>query len=84
MLRLRFTLAPGSCSLGCHGSFHTLTFTFHFDFHPHLEGERALKTLELAQLLVLHAVETQNAYFHLSLEEEIAQRWAEYRQMWEG
>ncbi len=56
----------------------------HFDFHPHLEGERALKTLELAQLLVLHAVETQNAYFHLSLEEEIAQRWAEYRQMWEG
>jgi hypothetical protein len=29
-------------------------------------------------------VETQNAYFHLSLEEEIAKRWAEYRQLWES
>jgi len=56
----------------------------HIDFQPHPEGERALRTLELSHFVILHAVETQNAYFHLSLEEEIAQRWAEYRQLWEG
>jgi hypothetical protein len=55
----------------------------HIDFHPHLEGGRALKTLQLSHFVILHAAETQNAYFHLLLEEEIAKRWAEYRPLWE-
>jgi hypothetical protein len=56
----------------------------HIDFDPHPEGERALKILQLSHFLILHAMETQNAYFRLSLEEEIAQRWADYKALWES
>jgi hypothetical protein len=56
----------------------------HIAFDPHPEGERALKILQLSHFLILHAVETQNAYFRLSLEEDIAQRWADYKALWES
>lgn len=56
----------------------------YIDLHPHLEGERALKSLELSHFVILHAVETQNAYFRLRLEEEISKRWDEWRQLWGG
>lgn len=56
----------------------------HIDLNPHPEGERAVVTLQLSHFVILNAVKTQNAYFHLALEEEIAQRWADYKALWES
>lgn len=56
----------------------------HMELDPQPEEDRALKILQLAHLLMLHAFETQNTYFTLNLDEEIAERRKEYDQLWEA